>query len=103
MKLNLTFIKLLGILVVVFLLLNPETVPLALFVDAIGIELFMLLIGSQLFSIGSASLQNFLRITVSFLRGFSSYGTLFPKTKWCCCVTPGGLRINANPPYIEDA
>jgi len=79
MKLNFTFYKILGVLVVIFLLLNPETIPLALFIDAIGIDLFMLLIGSQILSFGSANFRNLMRTSASFIQGFASHTWLRPQ------------------------
>jgi len=46
------FIKCLTVLIVLVLALNPETFPLALFIDAAGIEIVLLLFQLQIIAMG---------------------------------------------------
>lgn len=48
---------LLSALVVILLLLNPETIGHALFIDAVGLDLFLLLLELQLLALGTSLLH----------------------------------------------
>ena len=58
-------------IIVVFIIFNPETVELALFIDAIGLDMFFLLIEVQLIAIFSVFFNNRIKPTldhINFLR-----------------------------------
>lgn len=56
------------VVVVVLVLLNPEMIELALFIDAVGLEVFLMLFEIQLLAIMSAIFSNSVKPVVSGVR-----------------------------------
>jgi hypothetical protein len=68
MKFKTAIWKALTLFVVLLLILNPETIALALFIDTIGLEIFILLIELQIASLFWIFIQHHIKPTLSFLR-----------------------------------
>lgn len=75
------FWKIAAFVVVVLLLLNPETIPLALFIDAVGIETLLLLLQIQLLGVGAVVFHQLLKPIAVFIAGFASEPMIMPTTK----------------------
>jgi hypothetical protein len=58
----------LTLFVVFLLILNPETISLALFIDIIGLDIFLLLIELQVISLFWIFFQHHIKPTFSFIR-----------------------------------
>jgi hypothetical protein len=56
--------------VVVLIILNPEMIELALFIDAVGLEMFLMLFEVQLLVIMGALLNNKIKPAISSLKHF---------------------------------
>lgn len=56
--------------VVVLIILNPEMIELALFIDAVGLEMFLMLIEVQVSAIIGAFLNNKIKLVISILKYF---------------------------------
>lgn len=54
--------------VVVLIILNPEMVELALFIDAVGLEMFQMLLELQVLAILGALLNNNIKSAISWLK-----------------------------------
>lgn len=54
-------------IIVVFIAFNPEMMQLALFVDAVGLELFLLLLEVQLLVVAGAFFNKYVRPTLTCL------------------------------------
>jgi len=65
---------------VVIIILNPEMVGLALFIDAIGLEMFIMLLEVQVLAILSAILNNKIRPMFEFIKLY--YSRNFPFFTW---------------------
>lgn len=65
-------------LIVIVLLLNIETMELALFINAIGIDVFLLLVEMQVAALLAASYHWTLKPVVNFFLGFSAHPFIFP-------------------------
>lgn len=72
------FKQILSTLVVVVLLLNVETIELALFINAIGVDVFLLLVEVQLIALLVASYHWTIKPVVNFFLGFSTHPFIFP-------------------------
>ncbi len=66
--------------VVVLIILNPEMAELALFIDAIGLEMFFMLLEVQVIAIAGAFLQT--RIKPIFIHAKQVYLKFFNTTVW---------------------
>lgn len=66
------FIKAVAALLVIALLLNPETIQLAVFIDAIGVEMFILSMEVQLLALTVAFYQHTVKPIFDFILGFSA-------------------------------
>ncbi|WP_455205858.1 hypothetical protein [Kaarinaea lacus] len=66
------FIKVVAALIIMAFLLNPETVQLAVFIDAIGIELFILLMEVQIVALTIPLYQHAIKPAIFFFLGFSA-------------------------------
>jgi len=70
--------QLLSVLIVVVLLLNIETVELALFINAIGVDVFILLIEAQLAALLMGGYRYTIKPVVGFFLGFSAHPFILP-------------------------
>ena len=66
--------------IVVVIILNPEMVGLALFIDAVGLEIFIMLLEVQLLAVLSAILNNRIKPIIEFIK--TSYARYFPLLTW---------------------
>jgi hypothetical protein len=67
--------------VVVLIILNPEMIELALFIDAIGLEMFLMLFEVQVLMIMGALLNNNIKPAISSLKHFIKKHLLFDYTR----------------------
>lgn len=70
------FFKYAGIAVVCLLLLRPDTIMLAMFIDAIGLELFVLLLGLQFRQI-SYFAQVYMKSVLAQIKGKTKFQRSF--------------------------
>ncbi|MET0081220.1 MAG: hypothetical protein ABW119_22425 [Candidatus Thiodiazotropha lotti] len=87
MNLKSTIWKALTLFVVVFLILNPETVGLALFIDAVGLEIFMLMVELQIVALFTVFYQISMKPTISFIHRFRLSSQFFHTSSFA----PAGL------------
>ncbi len=71
-----------GVLVFVILLLNIETLELAVFIQALGFDVFVLLLELQLLAVGGLVLRYAVRPFFAFFLGFSMHPFIAPD--WRC-------------------
>ena len=70
MKLKQRVWKYATIFVVALVILNPEMIELALFIDAIGLEIFLMLFKVQIIAIFGALLNNKIKPSLTYLKHF---------------------------------
>jgi len=66
-------LKIIGAILIVFLMLNPETIHIALLIDGAGLEVIIILLQIQLASIVLFIRKNYIRPGVKFLAGFRAH------------------------------
>ncbi|MES9975200.1 hypothetical protein [Candidatus Thiodiazotropha sp. LNASS1] len=81
--------------VVVFIIFNPEMIELALFIDAIGLELFLMLFEIQLAAIISTTLNKRTKPIFAYLNRCSA--SCLPGLSWENIKQNPGLLIHAAP------
>ena len=69
-----------SIIFVSLLLINPELIELALFIDAIGLELFIIMLEVQLFSLLGVYFNGKINPVLKFI-GISSAGNLYLRSR----------------------
>lgn len=67
-----------GAIIIAFFALNPEILELALFINAIGFDIYLLLLEIQLLAIGGLFIQYAIRPVCSFFPGFSMHSFIMP-------------------------
>ncbi|MEW8030018.1 MAG: hypothetical protein AB2792_15470 [Candidatus Thiodiazotropha sp.] len=84
---------------VVLIVLNPEMIELALFVDAIGLELFLMLLEIQVAAIISALLRTRIKPVFAYIKRICAI--CLPKISWKNInEEPGLLVYTAQSPAI---
>ncbi|MCG7869768.1 MAG: hypothetical protein JBO36_21805 [Candidatus Thiodiazotropha taylori] len=68
MKIKPAIWKFLTLFVFALLILNPETVGLALFVDAVGLEIFVLMVELQIVTLFGIFFHNKIKPALSYIR-----------------------------------
>ncbi|MCG8087971.1 MAG: hypothetical protein AB2767_07740 [Candidatus Thiodiazotropha taylori] len=68
MKIKPAIWKFLTLFVFALLILNPETVGLALFVDAVGLEIFVLMVELQIVALFGVFFHNKIKPALSYIR-----------------------------------
>jgi len=71
----------LGSALVFVLVMNPETLQLALLIDVLGLELFLFLLQIQFFMFARHVLQRIIQPVIRFYLGFSMHSLLVPNVK----------------------
>lgn len=69
---------LLGAVIVAFFMLNPETLELALFINAVGFDIYLMLLEIQLLTLGGLFVQYGIRPIANFFLGFSMHPIIAP-------------------------
>ena len=70
--------RILGLIIILFLALNPETLELALFINTVGFDIYLLLLEIQLLALGGLFIQYSLRPLIKFFLGFSMHSFIMP-------------------------
>jgi len=87
------------VFVVVLIIFNPEMIELALFIDAVGLEMFIMLLEVQVVAILSAFLNKNIRPALNFIK--LSYTRYFHPLAWKNIKeTPVSLGFAAQSPAI---
>ena len=99
MKLKSKIWKYLTAFVVLLIILNPEMVQLALFIDAIGLEMFLMLLEVQILAVVSVFFNNKIKPLLNFIKCF--YVNYIPSvTLKNIKETPEGLALASQSPAI---
>lgn len=83
-------LKFIGAVVVIMLMLNPETIQLALFIDAVGLDMFLLLIEVQVLTIAGFMFRTSIKPVIVF----------FKHITWRFIFIPSWREIRKNPAAI---
>ena len=70
-----TFIS---IVLITFLMLNPETIHIALLIDGAGLEVILILMHLQLVAVFGYVLKKYIRPLVKMVSGFRPYSFFIP-------------------------
>ena len=68
----------LGAIIIAFFALNPETLELAFFINAVGFDVYLLLLEIQLLAMGGLFVQYAIRPILNFFLGFSMHSFIMP-------------------------
>ncbi|MCG7871686.1 MAG: hypothetical protein N0C88_12835 [Candidatus Thiodiazotropha lotti] len=100
MKIKPTIWKVLTLFVVVFLILNPETVGLAVFIDAVGLEIFMLMIELQIAALFGFFFHNSIKPALSDIRRFRLSSQFFHASSFAPAAMMHLLVFSSSLPLV---